>query len=225
MYFVKACTPASGEHSSERGHFLFIQVASVLLGFYVLTTTILGDVFSPKGPVSYSIVTVTVLLLMAPLAIPLKMTLYPNPERQSVAVERPVEEEEESMDNKEPLLASFCESDDATEVGMLLAVGEGAVKKKRRPKRGEDFKFFEALVKADFWLLFLVYFVGVGSGVTVLNNLAQIGIAQGVHDTTMLLSLFSFGNFLGRLGGGVVSEHFVRSERSPSWPDKFHKAV
>lgn len=224
MYFVRACTPASGEDSSEHGHFLFIQVASVLLGFYVLTTTILGDVFSPKGLVSYSIVTVTVLLLMAPLAIPVKMTLYPNPERQCVTVERPVEEEE-SLDNKEPLLASFCETDDVTEVGMLLAVGEGAVKKKRRPKRGEDFKFFEALIKADFWLLFLVYFIGVGSGVTVLNNLAQIGIAQGVHDTTILLSLFSFGNFVGRLGGGVISEHFVRSQPPPSCPDKFHKAT
>ncbi|KAG6769277.1 hypothetical protein POTOM_024897 [Populus tomentosa] len=56
---------------------------------------------------------------------------------------------------------------------------------------------------ADFWLLFFVYFVGVGSGVTVLNNLAQIGIAQGVHDTTILLSLFSFCNFVGRLGGDI----------------------
>ncbi|KAI4379370.1 hypothetical protein MLD38_005680 [Melastoma candidum] len=37
---------------------------------------------------------------------------------------------------------------------------EGAVKKKRRTKKGEEFSFLEALVKADFWLLFLVYFCG-----------------------------------------------------------------
>ncbi|RZC69541.1 hypothetical protein C5167_032728 [Papaver somniferum] len=61
----------------------------------------------------------------------------------------------------------------------------------------------------------MVYFLGVGSGVTVLNNLAQIGIAQGTSDTAILLSIFSFGNFLGRLGGGVVSEHFVRSKTIP----------
>lgn len=223
MYFVRACTPASGEDPSERSHFLFIQAASVLLGFYVLTTTILGDVFSLKGPVSYSIIVVMVVLLMAPLAIPVKMTLYPNPERLSAVTERTVEEE--SLDRKEPLLASFCENDEVTEVGMLLAVGEGAVKKKRRPKRGEDFKFFEALIKADFWLLFLVYFIGVGSGVTVLNNLAQIGIAQGVHDTTILLSLFSFGNFVGRLGGGVISEHYVRLALPPPCQNEFHKSA
>lgn len=60
---------------------------------------------------------------------------------------------------------------------MLLALGVGAVSRKRRPRRGDDFEFHEALVKADFWLLFFAYFIGVGSGVTVLNNLAQIASA------------------------------------------------
>ncbi|KAK4790690.1 hypothetical protein SAY86_017994 [Trapa natans] len=174
MYFIKACTPASGEDPSELSH--------------VLTTTILGEMFSLKGPMSYSIIDVMVVLLMAPLAIPVKMTMHRNPERQTVVIERLVEEE--SLDRNEPLLASFCENDEVT-VGMLLAVGEGEVKKRRRLKKGEDFNFFEALIKAVFWLIFLVYFI------------------RGVQDTAILLSLFSFGNFAGRLGGGLVSEHYV----------------
>ncbi|KAB1205152.1 hypothetical protein CJ030_MR7G016796 [Morella rubra] len=60
----------------------------------------------------------------------------------------------------------------ASDVETLLAVGEGAVKKKGRPHRGEDFKFREALIKADFWLLWFSFFLAVGSGITVLNNLA-----------------------------------------------------
>lgn len=80
---------------------------------------------------------------------------------------------------------------------MLLAKGEGVVKKKRHPQRGEDFKFREAIIKTNFWLIFFVYFVGVGFKVTILNDLAQIGIAQGVNDTTILLSLFNFRNFVG----------------------------
>ncbi|XP_024983892.1 protein NUCLEAR FUSION DEFECTIVE 4-like isoform X2 [Cynara cardunculus var. scolymus] len=56
---------------------------------------------------------------------------------------------------------------------------------------------------------------GVGSGVTVLNNLAQIGIAQGVHNTAILLCLFGFCNFVGRLSGGAISEHFARSRSIP----------
>ncbi|RXI05654.1 hypothetical protein DVH24_017696 [Malus domestica] len=105
------------------------------------------------------------------------------------------------------------EGHDSSDVPLLLTEGEGGVNEKR--KLGEDFKFIEAVVKADFWLLFFVFFFGVGSGVTVLNNLAQIGVAQGFDDTTFLLSLFGVGNFVGRLGGGFVSERFVRSKTIP----------
>lgn len=213
MFFVRPCTPASGDDPSEKSHFLFIQASSVVLGVYVLTTTILDDVMSLSAPVAYSFLLVMVLLLMAPLSIPVKMTLYPS-SRSKSALPR-----EDNSDTSKPLiesipsaasLGSYYEGEGASEVDMLLAVGEGAIKKKRRPRRGEDFTFGEALIKADFWLLFLVYFVGVGSGVTVLNNLAQIGIAQNMQDTKVLLSLFSFCNFVGRLGGGVISEYLVR---------------
>ncbi|KAH6779296.1 Major facilitator superfamily protein [Perilla frutescens var. hirtella] len=219
MSLVRPCTPASGDDPSEKGHFLFIQVSSVVLGIYVLTTTILDDVLSLSAPVSYSFLLVMVLLLMAPLVIPVKMTLYPSNRSKSALLSQ-----DNPNNNAEPLLepnpsaaslGSFYEVDSTSEVDMLLAVGEGAIKKKKRPRRGEDFTFAEALVKADFWLLFLVYFVGVGSGVTVLNNLAQIGIAQDMKDTKILLSLFSFCNFAGRLGGGVISEYLVRSRAIP----------
>ncbi|XP_050215054.1 protein NUCLEAR FUSION DEFECTIVE 4-like [Mercurialis annua] len=230
MYFVKACTPASGEDSLERPHFLFIQATLVILALYVLITTIVDHLLHLSSPISYSILAIMIILLMSPLAIPLKMTLCRSRATksdlldQSFAYSDSLVQGEGNGDKTEPLLTlsaltqtlgSFREEDESSEVAMLLAEGEGAVKKRRRPRRGEDFKFSEAVVKADFWLLFFVYFVGVGSGVTVLNNLAQIGIAQGVHDTTTLLSLFSFCNFVGRLGGGIVSEHFVRSKTIP----------
>lgn len=224
MFLVRPCTPASGEDSAESCHFLFIQGSSVVLGVYLLVTTIFGNILTLSGTVSYILVAVMILLLMAPLAIPVKMTLFPrrasnsdSPEQQAGSSDSLIQGKD---DKTEPLLpsssagslGSFYDQDDSSEVAMLLALGEGAVKqKKRRPKRGEDFKFTEAVVKADFWLLFLVFFVGVGTGVTVLNNLAQIGVAQGEDDTTTLLSIFSFCNFVGRLGGGVVSEHLVRS--------------
>ncbi|GLT29608.1 hypothetical protein SLA2020_044630 [Shorea laevis] len=231
MYLVRACTPASGEGSLEHRYFLFIQATSVVLGLFLLTTTVLDHVLHFSTPISYTFLVIMVILLVAPLSIPLKMTIFPTRTNKLDTPSQPVGSSNNSKlqgeinaDKTEPLLkpsssttslGSFCEADDGSEVAMLLAEGEGAVHKKRRPKRGEDFKFSEAVVKADFWLLFLVYFVGVGSGVTVINNLAQIGIAQGVHNTTVLLSLFSFCNFVGRLGGGVVSEHFVRSKTIP----------
>lgn len=221
MYFVRPCTPASGEDSSEHVHFLFTQAASVFLAIYLLSTTVISDVISLSGTVSYILVAIMVILLMSPLVIPLKMTLFP-----AKKLGPPVNSSDDLVgsDVKDPLLtpsssathlATLFEGEDASDIEILLAVGEGAVRKKRRPRRGEDFKFREALIKADFWLLWFSYFFAVGAGVTVLNNLAQIGVALGVTDTTMLLALFSFCNFAGRLGSGVVSEHFVRSRTLP----------
>lgn len=222
MYFVRACTPASEEDSSEHVHFLFTQAASLSLAVYLLTTTILKDKLALSDAVSYVFVGVTVILLMAPLAVPLKMTLFPaNNKRlgtQAGSSDNLVTGGGE-LSQTNPLLTpsssaanldSFYGNEYVSDVDMLLAVGEGAIKRKKKPRRGDDFKFREAIIKADFWLLWVVYFLGVGSGVTVLNNLAQIGVSLGIDDTTILLSLFSFCNFLGRLGAGLVSEHFVR---------------
>ncbi|KAI4380093.1 hypothetical protein MLD38_006319 [Melastoma candidum] len=218
MYFVRPCVPGSIETSAEYSHFTFIQATSFALGLYVLSTTIMNDLFPFSPQLLYSIVVVMVLLLLAPLIIPVKMTIYriktvkPTPQEPQVISE---EEISEPLLTKSTSVGNLSERNDSAEVNFLLAEGEGAVKKMRRPRRGEDFNFSEALVKADFWLLFFAYFIGVGTGVTVLNNLAQIGIAIGVHDTTILLSIFSFGNFIGRLGGGAVSEHYVREKLMP----------
>ncbi|XP_061348009.1 protein NUCLEAR FUSION DEFECTIVE 4-like [Gastrolobium bilobum] len=223
MYFIRPCTPPSGEDSSVHVHFIFAQAASVLLATYLVMTTIASDLVSISDAVSYILVAIMILLLMTPLAIPVKMTLFPAKPENNVphvgSSEQLVSGDDVSTQTG-PLLppsssAAYLESEDASDVETLIAEGEGAVRKKRRPKRGDDFKFQEAVIKADFWLLWFAYFLGVGSGVTVLNNLAQIGVALGVEDTTILLSVFSFCNFMGRLGAGAVSEHFVRSKTLP----------
>ncbi|CAL9127889.1 protein NUCLEAR FUSION DEFECTIVE 4-like [Musa acuminata AAA Group] len=227
MCTVRPCTPSLEENTSERGRFLFIQISSVLLGLYLLSFTIANSYVSLGDGITCLFFGIMVLFLLAPLAIPLKMTFFPANNEQTVA-KIPSSGSLDDLstggqDKTEPLIATSSannlgnvqESDDVSDVEMLLAVGEGAVKKKRRPKRGDDFELHEALIKADFWLLFMAFFIGAGSGVTVLNNLAQIGIAVGVDDPTILLCLFSFGNFLGRLGGGAVSEYFVRTRMLP----------
>ncbi|CAK7338558.1 unnamed protein product [Dovyalis caffra] len=136
MYFVRACTPASG--------------ALIVLGLYVLTTTMLDHIFHFSALISNTFLVIMVALLMAPFAIPgMHHTRVSKPGMHH----QPIESSdcmilEDNADKTKP------ENDEASEVAMLLAEGEGAMKKKRRPKRGEDF-----------WLLFFVYFVGVGSRV------------------------------------------------------------
>ncbi|CAK8535632.1 unnamed protein product [Lathyrus sativus] len=223
MYFIRPCTPPSGEDSSVHVHFIFTQASSILLATYLVITTILSDAVSINDSVSYILVSIMIILIITPLAIPLKMTLFPARQQNNVPI---VGSDVSISTQTSPLIASsstsaayvgsFHENDDtSSDVEILIAEGEGAVRKKRRPKRGDDFKFKEAIVKADFWLLWFAYSLGVGSGITVLNNLAQIGTSLGVEDTTILLSVFSFCNFIGRLGAGAVSEHFVRLKTLP----------
>ncbi|VAI71138.1 unnamed protein product [Triticum turgidum subsp. durum] len=217
MYFVKPCEPSLVENSSERVHFLFVQINSALLGVYLVCATTLDRFVTLTPALNYSLIAIMVILILAPFAIPVKMTLFRS-------VPRKVTSAAADSDHTEPFLLPSSseqnfgkiEDEDAADIDLLLAEGEGAVKqKRRRPKRGEDFRFREALLKADFWLLFAVFFIGVGSGVTVLNNLAQVGTAAGVVGTTISVSLFSLGNFFGRLGGGAVSDYFVRSRTLP----------
>jgi hypothetical protein len=226
MYFVRPCTPSLDEdNTTEHGHFMYTQISSVVLGVYLMVATILGDTLNLSEIVTYLLFGIMILLLLAPLAIPIKMTLYPNKEAKEKATTLAPSYSTDSFsgldqENAEPLLGDSSaalipgvnDSDESTDLELLLAEGEGAVnlKKKKGPRRGDDFTFAEALVKADFWLLFVVYFCGVGTGVTVLNNLAQIGMAAGANDTTILLCLFGFCNFVGRILGGSISEYFVR---------------
>ena len=177
-----------------------------------------------------------VILLLIPIAIPIKMTLFPTCQRDGSLSQSllPIDDLNQGNDSSNQSLLSSsgddmnqegpfstpssstenvessCESEEAADVMSLLAKGWGAVRQKRKPRRGENFNLRQAVIKADFWLVWSVFFIGVGSGVTVLNNLAQIGDALGVNDTTILLAVFSFCNFVGGLGTGAISEHFVR---------------
>lgn len=268
MYFIRPCTPASGDDTEEHGYFVFIQAISISLALYLLSISITNYFLSlERYPISKLFLVVMLLFLLSPTLIPLKLTLRalkedseyirkflglqmdpcrepllgkeekgpdlkPNADKKTAEflyINNPVSNM--SKDNSSELqrrleglplsrsssslkYTAFPECEDMN-LGILLAEGEGAIRKKRRPRRGEDFKLLQALVKADFWLLFVVFFCGVGSGVTVLNNLAQIALAEGYQDVTILLTLIGICNFIGRLGGGVLSEYYVRQKAFP----------
>nr|CAB3487549.1 unnamed protein product [Digitaria exilis] len=188
MYFVRPCTPSLDEdNSTEHSHFMYTQISSVVLGVYLMVATILGDTLNLSQAVTYLLFGIMILLLLAPLAIPIKMTIYPNKQTKEKPSNLAPSYSTDSLsgadpENSEPLLGSASttlatgtnESDESTDLDVLLA-----------------------------------------EGVTVLNNLAQIGMAVGANDTTILLCLFGFCNFVGRILGGSVSEYFVRSRMLP----------
>eukprot|EP00405_Crypthecodinium_cohnii_P012565 CAMPEP_0206442562 /NCGR_PEP_ID=MMETSP0324_2-20121206/13890_1 /ASSEMBLY_ACC=CAM_ASM_000836 /TAXON_ID=2866 /ORGANISM="Crypthecodinium cohnii, Strain Seligo" /LENGTH=566 /DNA_ID=CAMNT_0053910417 /DNA_START=39 /DNA_END=1738 /DNA_ORIENTATION=- len=65
-----------------------------------------------------------------------------------------------------------------------------------------------ALRTLEYWLLFLVTFVGMGSGIVVLNNAGQMMDAVGGTEqaTALLVSVISIANCFGRITYGIVPD-------------------
>ncbi|XLS98703.1 hypothetical protein HN51_041438, partial [Arachis hypogaea] len=120
------------------------------------------------------------------------------------------------MQEFEEALLSEVEEEKPKEVDFLSAqerrkrmVQLQSKLRRRGPHRGEDFTLRQALIKADFWLLFISMIMGSGSGLTVIDNLRQISQSLGYKKAHIFISLVSIWNFLGRVGGGYVSELLV----------------
>ncbi|MCL7039856.1 hypothetical protein MKW94_022270 [Papaver nudicaule] len=85
----------------------------------------------------------------------------------------------------------------------------------RKPVLGEDHTILETVKTLDFWILFLSFLCGVGTGLTVMNNLGQMGLALGYVDVSMFVSLTSIFGFFGRIGSGTISEYFLKKAATP----------
>ncbi|KAL5544277.1 hypothetical protein UlMin_008061 [Ulmus minor] len=84
---------------------------------------------------------------------------------------------------------------------------------KRTLQSGGNLNLLQAMGLIDFWILFLAMACGMGSGLSTVNNLNQIGGSLGykTSETSSLVSLWSIWNFLGRFGAGYVSDYVLHS--------------
>ncbi|XP_024544900.1 protein NUCLEAR FUSION DEFECTIVE 4 isoform X2 [Selaginella moellendorffii] len=68
----------------------------------------------------------------------------------------------------------------------------------------------DALADFNFWLVFLVVTIGAGTGVAIINNLAQIGKSLRAGGTDIYVGLISVWSCFGRLGSGYGSDLLMR---------------
>lgn len=204
--------PAStsqAEDVEEQAGFTIINWISLSLAVYLLTFTLL-EFFFPFSSFQFKLFAVVLLLfLIAPLAVPLKLMLRVYNDNNKT--ESPVSDEDISV--TKPLLEESPDSAIAAlvEAGapdLALAPVKDVVK--RFPVLGEDHNLAEALMTVDFWLLFFTFLCGIGTGITAINNLGQIGEAQGFADVSLFISLVSIWGFFGRIGAGAISEYYVK---------------
>jgi MFS family permease len=86
-----------------------------------------------------------------------------------------------------------------------------------KPKRGEDYGILQALLSIDMLIIFLATLVGLGSGLTVVDNMSQIGEALGYETKTTktFMSLISIWNYAGRVFSGFLSETLLMKYKVP----------
>ncbi|KAL6994484.1 hypothetical protein U1Q18_012588 [Sarracenia purpurea var. burkii] len=224
--------------SSDGLCFSFIYCVCIVLAAYLMAVMLLEDLVKLSHGVIIIFTIVLFILLFIPILIPISLSFFPEPRDPAEAALLPethkLEEPNKSEHDANEVLFSEVEDEKTREVDLLpaserqkriahlqtkvaQAVAAGAVRVKRRrgPRRGEDFTLMQALIKADFWLIFFSLLLGSGSGLTVIDNLGQMCQSLGYDNTHVFVSLISIWNFLGRIGGGYFSEIIVREYAYP----------
>nr|GMC53296.1 protein NUCLEAR FUSION DEFECTIVE 4-like [Ipomoea batatas] len=237
MFFVRPVGGHRQARPSDHTSFLFTYSICLILAAYLLAVLLLQDLASVSQKLITVLTIVLIVLILLPIIIPTILVFFPGSRSQLEESLLPGSEKQEpsksEQDTKE-VIFSELEEEKPPEVDTLppperqkriahlqaklyQAAAEGAVRIKRRkgPRRGEDFTLLQALVKADFWLIFISLVLASGSGLTVIDNLGQMSESLGYANTHVFVSMISIFNFLGRVAGGYFSENIVRNYAYP----------
>ncbi|KAI4366929.1 hypothetical protein MLD38_022729 [Melastoma candidum] len=237
MFIVRPVGGHKQVRPSDGPCFTFVYSICLLLAAYIMGIMIIQDVFEFSYTVVVIFTGILFILLLLPIAIPVALSFFSEhraPLQEPLLPELQKTEPGKSESDSQEVIFSEVEDEKPKEVDLLpaserrkriaqlqamlfQAAAEGAVRVKRRkgPHRGEDFTLSQALIKADFWLIFFSMLLGSGSGLTVIDNLGQLSQSLGYDNTHIFVSMISIWNFLGRVGGGYFSEIIVRDYAFP----------
>ena len=204
MFVVRPVGGHKQARPSDKKSFMFVYTICLLLASYLAVVKLAQDFLRPSDSVVKLLTVILFVLLISPIAIPVALTITSKSEL--------------SMEDallSEPLTAeSSISQEEVEEKSKGIDSLPQSERGNRRLHLGENFTMMQALVKADFWLIWISFLLGSGSGLTVMDNLGQMSQAVGFRDVHIFVSLASIWNFLGRVGGGYFSEIIVRYQRS-----------
>lgn len=237
MFIIRPVGGHRQVRPSDKNSFMFIYTICLLLASYLVGVMLVQDFVQLSDNVVVFLTVILFILLVLPIAIPVVLTLssktehpmeeslLPEPSKGEASTSQEKEdqpevilsevEEEKPKDIDSLPLSERRKRIAELQAKLVQAAARGGVRIRRRPHRGENFTLMQALVKADFWLIWISLLLGSGSGLTVIDNLGQMSQAVGFKDAHIFVSLTSIWNFLGRVGGGYFSEIIVREHTYP----------
>ncbi|KAJ6826349.1 protein NUCLEAR FUSION DEFECTIVE 4-like [Iris pallida] len=194
--------PTPREEETESRCFSAINAAAVVIAVYLLVFDLSGQ---HGKALSRAFVAGLLVLLAAPVAVPVYLAFRAS--RSKVGdVEGSIEEK----------LLDREEEEEEEEVEEVVVVEESVVvAEKPRPEIGEEHTIWQALTRLDFWIMFVSFLCGVGTGLAVMNNMGQMGLAMGYADVSIFVSMTSIWGFFGRIGSGTLSEYFLKKSAIP----------
>lgn len=231
MFIVRPVGGHKQVRASDGKSFTFVYSICLLLAAYLMGVMVVQDLVDLSETVISMFTVILFLILLVPIVIPLSLCFGPEQklEEEALLGEPQNTEAGKSQVYSDEVILSELEDEKPKDMDLLpaserqkriaqlqskllQAAAEGAVRVKRRrgPHRGEDFTLMQALIKADFWLLFISMVLGSGSGLTVIDNLGQMSQSLGYDNAHIFVSMISIWNFLGRVGGGYISEAVVK---------------
>ncbi|KAK4757195.1 hypothetical protein SAY87_007322 [Trapa incisa] len=195
---------AKDDPEEDSKYFRVFNAVAVIVALYLL----FFDLSVPHGPIFSKIfATVLLLLLASPLSVPVYTFLKTVRIRNN-----PMDDVERPDEISQPLLSGGHHQETPAEEKEVAAV---TAAEERRPVIGEDHTIMEAVSTVDFWIMFMSFLCGVGTGLAVMNNMGQMGLALGYSDVSMFVSLMSIWGFFGRIGSGTISEYFLKKAGTP----------
>ncbi|KAF4377821.1 hypothetical protein G4B88_031487 [Cannabis sativa] len=239
MYIVRPIEGHKQVRESDGSSFLFTYCICLVLAAYLLGVLILEDFMSLNETLLTLLVIGLIVLILTPIIIPVVLVFFSKPKHSEVEESLLSESEKQEAGTSEQeineAILSEVEDEKPPEVDVLpaserrkrmnelqdkliQAAADGAVRVKsgrKGPHRGENFTLAQALMKADFLLIVTSMILAAGSGLTIFNNLGQITQSLGYNDSSIYVAMISIWNFLGRVGGGYLSEIITRDFAYP----------
>lgn len=233
MFFIRQVGANNKQINASEcsSSFSFIYTICLILAAYLMGVMLLQDLVHVSQTMIKVFTVILFILIIIPIVVPVYLSLRSSQEsaEEPLLSEPQAKDIGKSKEDNDNILFSEIEDEKPKDVDLLPAserqkrithlqaklahaAAEGAVRIKRRrgPRRGEDFTLTQALIKADFWLIFFSLLFGSGSGLTVIDNLGQMSESLGYDNEQVFVSMISIWNFLGRVGGGYFSEIVVR---------------
>ncbi|OMO82862.1 Nodulin-like protein [Corchorus capsularis] len=204
VYTIRTIKPV--KHPNEDRvlyHFLY---SSLALAVFLMALTLSEKLLS-FSKAEYAVATTVVCcLLFVPLLICIREELLVWHIKKQ-PINPPTEVTVEKSTTTKP---EVVESEKTDQKSCFLTIFD-------KPERGEDYTILQALTSIDMWTLFLATFCGLGSSLTAVDNLGQIGESLGYPNKTVttFVSLVSIWNFYGRVFSGFMSETLLAKYKFP----------